>query len=146
LSAETDIGDVGTLGQVDLEQHVVVRCERLVWSGHPHHARDEWCDHEARGLQHISEEGILLEAIATAELRLERVEIERHRAAKQSIKVFERDPSRMKRVKGGKHFQRRLPQPVAANAGEVRVKVDGHRSCLLKRVCGSSTRARVRTP
>ena len=140
-AAEPDVREPALSVRLDQQRHVRS-------SGHAPRAeadpRAQTRDVEPDGLERGGEQRVVLEAVAAAaiadELVLQAREVEPDRAPEQDVEVLERDRRRVREMDRVQHLERRLDRPVVADACEVRVQVEVHRSgpvTARKRTLGS---------
>ena len=126
--AEADIGDVSSSIELDAEQHVAARGNSVVGLA-PQHPRGKAAGLEAKRLQRMQENQIVLVAITAAAARedlvLQRGEIELYRSAQERVEIFERDRLRVLPMQCRQRLQRRICPATVADAGEIGVDVEG---------------------
>jgi hypothetical protein len=126
-AAEADVGDPDLVLEIDLQQHVSARPDRIFRLIHQH-ACGKARDAEADALERMLEQEIVLVAIAATSLRhqllLQRADIERHGPVQQRIQVLERDFLRVQAMDLAQRVQLRRRRSAVADAFEIGVEIE----------------------
>ena len=97
-AAEANVRDPHLVFDVDLQQHVRSRPDRILGMI-PQHARREASDPKPDAFERVLEQQVVLVAVAAAlllhHLVLQRLRVERHRPMQQRIQILERDGLRV---------------------------------------------------
>jgi hypothetical protein len=131
LTAETHIGDVRAGIEIDAQQHVASRGDRILGLP-PKNPRRQAGHAEAERPQRMGEEQVHLETPAAApiakQLLLERGEIQADGPPQQRVEILERDRDCMPELDAAKRFERWHPSSRVADPLEIGANIDRRRS------------------